>query len=278
MAGLAMGKGLFAVLDQQFVEIAVGAADRHACDRNRERHLVHRGAEFDLASQQRAKFGRRPVAMMYHPYPARHYSAVGKLAEQANEGQQPEFDVVAVRPPFDADVFERDRDLPACAKFDRNSLVRDPAVADGVVQGVVQHLGRCQHIINQAECAKVIIARQTKAQQVIVQRVGSEFEELDLAPHLDAGAAIIDLLDAQSGLRQQRCRRDAVLAQVCICQAGNAARGARHRIDAPRSGSSHGSSSSIAVAVCGLFVANEPFWRRRSKYWRMIASRARAVC
>ena len=145
------------------------------------------------------------------------------VAEQANEGQQPEFHVMAVRPPFDAHVFERDRDLPACAKFDRDSLVRNPAVADGVVQGVVQQFGRCQHVINQAECAKVIIARQAKSQQVVAQRVGGEFEKFDLAPHLDAGAAVIDLLDAQPCLRQQRCGWDAAFAQACVYQAGDAA-------------------------------------------------------
>jgi hypothetical protein len=40
-----------------------------------------------------------------------------------------------------------------------------------------------------------------KSQKVIQQRVGGEIENSDLAPGLDANAAIVDLLDAQSGLR-----------------------------------------------------------------------------
>jgi hypothetical protein len=55
---------------------------------------------------------------MSHPYPARYQPAIGELAAQAYERQEPEFDLVAVRPPFDADVIEIDRRFPADTKFD----------------------------------------------------------------------------------------------------------------------------------------------------------------
>jgi len=80
--------------------------------------LVRGGPEFDIAAEQRPEFGRRLLAVMNHPDPAGEQSTVGQLAAQANNGDQPEFDVMAVRPPLDPGVLERDSEFLALAKFE----------------------------------------------------------------------------------------------------------------------------------------------------------------
>jgi len=40
-----------------------------------------------------------------------------------------------------------------------------------------------------------------KPQKIILRRDGGKLQKLDLAPYLEAGAAIVDLLDSQSGPR-----------------------------------------------------------------------------
>jgi hypothetical protein len=76
-----------------------------------------RSPEFDFASEQRPELGRRLLAVMNHPYPAGYQPAIGQLAAQAKEGHQPEFDVMAVRPPLDAGVLKRDREFLVLAKL-----------------------------------------------------------------------------------------------------------------------------------------------------------------
>jgi hypothetical protein len=55
---------------------------------------------------------------MSQSYPAGYQSAIGELAADADKGQQPELDLVIVRPPFDADVIESDHGFPARSIFE----------------------------------------------------------------------------------------------------------------------------------------------------------------
>ena len=235
-----MRERLFEIFQQQLVEIRIGADDRHEFDGRRKHHLVHARAEFDLASQERSELGGRLFPVVHDPDPARHHTAIGKLPAQADQRHQPEFHVMPVRPPVDADVVERNRGLLAGAGLQRNSFIRDAAIAFRAVQSIGQYLRRRQNVIEQPDLAKIVVLRQMKSEKIILQRIGGELQKLDLALRAEAGSAIVDLLDRQPGARQQRSRINAGLDQARRDQAGDTAGSARHRVKSHQSGSAHG--------------------------------------
>jgi hypothetical protein len=89
------------------------------------------------------------------------------------------------------------------------------------------------------DLAKVVILRQMKSEEVIVQRIGGELQKLDLALHRDADAGVVDLLGGQACAGQQRRQGNARGAQARGDQAGDSAGGARHRMESHQSGSTH---------------------------------------
>ena len=101
--------------------------------------------------------------------PIRNGLELARLPAQADDDGQPELDMLPVAAPLDIDVVKADAGLAAFAKPQADAFVGDAAVARCLVQGVGQHFGRGQHIVDETDLAQLGVAREMKAEQVIAE-------------------------------------------------------------------------------------------------------------
>src|SRR5215831_3707750 len=78
-----------------------------------------------------------------------------------------------------------------------------------------------------------------KAEQLILEFSGRQFEKLDLRAHIKARGGIVRLLGGQPCLRQNVLHVFPCLAQASTCEASNSPRRARYRTEAFRPDKAH---------------------------------------
>src|SRR5262249_48231078 len=139
-----------------------------------------------------------------HTHAAWHGPATGEMADEANDDGEPELDMLAIAAPLHIDILYSDADLAALAEAQAHTFVDDAAIAHGLMQRVGQHVGRCDHIVDEAELAQLAIAGKVKAKQLVVQRVRGELQKPDLTLHRNARRSVIDLCEGQSGALKER--------------------------------------------------------------------------
>ena len=145
--------------------------------------------------------------------------AVGNLAADAHQSNEPELDMLAVQPAVEIDVVQRDRSAFAGRDAQANAFVDNLAVPLGVSKRVCEPFGRGHHIIDKADLANIEVVGEVKAKKVVAEFLGREFHELDLRPCLKARGIIFDCLWNEARLNQDAPHVFAVRAQFCTCQA-----------------------------------------------------------
>src|SRR5690349_24985927 len=98
-----MSQGIFAIRNQQVVEVRSGTDDARIPDAHRENDIVGRRTELDVVAEDFTQFGPRSPVMDQS-------NALGddakscQLAARANQGGNPKLDLVAIRMAAHADV------------------------------------------------------------------------------------------------------------------------------------------------------------------------------
>ena len=112
-----------------------------------------------------------------------------------------------------------------------NAFIDDRAVALRPAKSVAQQLGGIQHIIEQPDLAKIIVARKMKSEKIILQCVRDQFDKSDLTLHREPNTVVFDLLTRHTGLHHQRRHVDPRRAGACTGESRQRAGGARARAD-----------------------------------------------
>src|SRR5262249_24503640 len=121
------------------------------------------------------------------------------------------------------------RGRPPAADVQRNALVVERAVAIGTLKRLAERIRGGEHIIKQADFAQLGVAAEMKPEQIVLQRVGGELQQLDLALRGETGRAVFDLFRGQAGRRKQGRKLYSRRAQARTSLTRHDARGARRR-------------------------------------------------
>src|SRR5215468_7302991 len=153
-----MRAGFFAALDQQPVQIRIGAENGHLPRSSEIHHLVYISSEVDVAAHERVHLGTTAFASMNEADTARQQVTIGKLPADTDRPRKPSLNLMPIRKPVDSDVMYGHRELFSLVHAQANAFIDDRAVALGSTKGVTQQVGRIQHVIKQPGLPKVRIA------------------------------------------------------------------------------------------------------------------------
>jgi hypothetical protein len=156
---------------------------------------------------------------------------IRQLSAGANQCRQPKLDLMPVRMPLDADVTEDYCNIFPITYAQGNAFIGNRAVALRPLHGVTEPFGGRHDIIEQSDLSKIKVAGKMKSKKIILHRGCGKIQKPDLALHLEARAAIFNLLLGQAGFRQQRRQLDPRLSQGCTGVPAYSSRGARERAE-----------------------------------------------
>src|SRR6516162_1543088 len=134
--------------------MGVGATNGHLTDAIGQDDLVGVGAKLDFASEKRFQLPSLSRLMMQNPYAARYQPSARQLSADADDGRQPELDLMAVQVTLYAQVFQSDGRNPSDIDFRGNAFVDDSTVALAFPQRVLERLRGCHDIIEGADLSK----------------------------------------------------------------------------------------------------------------------------
>ena len=115
---------------------------------------------------------------------------------------------MAVEMTADSDILECDTDLPANDALLQHAFVDEHGVPHGAPQSFDHCLRGGKHVVEQSHLAQIAMLGQVDAEEVVRQGVGDEIEEADLVASGETDARVVDLLNGQIRLLQQRRQRD----------------------------------------------------------------------
>ena len=111
-------------------------------------------------------------------------------------------------------VTQGNREIAGFKTFQDDACIDDRTVALGAIQRVAERLRGSGNVVEQPDKPEVRVARQSEAEESIVQCFGRKLQKLNLARNADPNALPVDLTGKQTGAFQQRLEDNARLAQA----------------------------------------------------------------
>src|SRR5215467_11627487 len=99
-----MRAGFFAALDQQPVQIRIGAENGHLPRSSEIHHLVCISSEVDVAAHERIHLGTTAFASMNEADTARQQVTIGNPPADTDQEGNPGLNLMPIRPSFHSDV------------------------------------------------------------------------------------------------------------------------------------------------------------------------------
>src|SRR5262247_76925 len=165
--------------------------------------------------------------------------------------------------------------------FERSALIDRAAVAYAALQRLVEHVAGRQHVMQQSDLAQIVVAAEMKTEEVVLQQVGDEIDELDLALDRET-RAVLDLLRRQPGGLQQRVDGKPGLSGAGAgkpCQDTGSARRSTQPIgiDIARDTGQPRIKRLYRHAFLSAGLAGQTIWPTCSNHWHIIARRQASV-
>src|SRR5215471_1682006 len=137
-------------------------------------------------------------------------------------------------------VAQGDREIADFKTFQYDACIDDRTVALGAIQRVAERLRGGGNVVEQPDKPDVRIARQSEAEEWIVQCFGRKLQKPDLARNADPNVFPVDLTGRQTGASQQRLEHNARLAQAYCRQSRRHAQCVRLQVKVCHPGSTLG--------------------------------------
>src|SRR5215813_7185753 len=118
----------------------------------------------------------------------------------------------------DASIAQGNREIAGSKTFQNDACIDDRTVALGPLQRVAERLRGSGNVVEQPDKPEVRVARQSEAEEWIVQCFGGKLQKPDLARNADAHVFVVYLNGRQTGASQQRLENNARLAQASRSQ------------------------------------------------------------
>src|SRR5215813_2836715 len=133
----------------------------------------------------------------------------------------------------DASIAQGNREIAGSKTFQNDACIDDRTVALGPLQRVAERLRGSGNVVEQPDKPEVRVARQSEAEEWIVQCFGGKLQKPDLASNADAHVFVVYLNGRQTGASQQRLEDNARLAQACFSQTRRHAHRVRLQVPMP---------------------------------------------
>jgi hypothetical protein len=189
------GQRLVGIAPQQLVQVCVAPNNRERGHSRREGDLVGVSAEEHIRAKEGLELGRRMEAKMPDAQLQRRKSGGRDLATDADERNEPEFQVMPVQATIYVDVLKTDGRRCTQTDLQANSLIVDLAIAFAVAESIGELLGRCHHVINQPHLAEIEATRQVESKAFVFELFSREIQQPHLGAYLETPVWIVDLLD-----------------------------------------------------------------------------------
>ena len=164
-----MRERFLAILDQEFVEVRIGADDGQIPVALRERDFISSCAKFNVVTEEFRKSGITLLAKMDQPHASWQEATAGQLTACSYHCSHPKLDLMSIQMATDTHVVERHTNIHAVNAFQRYPFVVEGAVPRRSLQGVDKRFRGSEDIIEQSDLAKVGKLSEVKTEKIVLQ-------------------------------------------------------------------------------------------------------------
>ena len=92
--------------------------------------------------------------------------------------------------------------MPLHVETQSDSLIHDPAVPFRSTKRIGDILRRSHNVVDKADLTQIKAPGEPEPQDVVLQFLGSQFQNLDLGRNLKPDCRVVEVIQRQSNLRQ----------------------------------------------------------------------------